>query len=125
MMASCGVGQNDQYACQADTPNLDRITASLDEMRDTTSRMMSRVHNIESEMQTEAMWAAVDFIQSDGWALSVLSSTGQTVHEWGVIADACVRPCINVEAIHPTSSDCRSVSVGVTGHVLCGSRERQ
>ena len=127
MLAACehGPGAVDPYTCQADTPNLDRITAALDQMDETTHRMAVRVHNIESEMQSEALWAAVDFIEDDGWTLSVLAGDGVAVHEWGTIAPACVGPCLDPEADTPLSDDCRAVGVGSTGHILCGSRERQ
>lgn len=99
--------------------------AALDEMDDTANALSDRVHRIESELQGEALWAAVDFIHSDGWALGVLASNGSPVHEWGTIAADCIRPCIDPEAEPAPSDDCRAVAVGSTGHILCGSRERQ
>jgi hypothetical protein len=123
-VVSCGYAP-EPYTCQADTPNLDRITAALDQMDATANRLATRVHNIESEIQTESLWAAVHFIEEGGWSLSVLAPDGVVVHEWGAIASECVRPCIDTESYQRETKDCRSIPVGTTGMVLCGSREVQ
>lgn len=99
--------------------------AALDEMDDTANLLSERVHRIESELQSEALWAAVGFIHKDGWSLGVLAADGASIHEWGTIAPDCIRPCIDPEAEPASSDDCRAVAVGSTGHILCGSRERQ
>lgn len=98
--------------------------AALDEMDDTANDLSERVHRIESELQGDALYAAVEFIHGDGWVLGVLAADGSTVYEWGAIADDCMRPCIDPEAVPAFSDDCRAVAVGSTGHILCGSRER-
>ena len=108
-----------------DTPNLDRIVAALDEMDDTANDLSERVHRIQNELQSDALWAAVEFIHRDGWALSVVSAEGVAVHEWGTVSPECLRPCIDLEAEPSPSADCRGIAVGSTGHILCGSREHQ
>lgn len=112
-----------QGYCTPDTPNLDLIVAALDHMDDTANDLSERVHRIESELQSEALWAAVEFIHEDGWALSVVASDGTLAHTWGQVNADCVRFCLDESAEPPFETQCRGVPVGATGHVLCGSRE--
>jgi hypothetical protein len=104
-------------------PNLDRIHAAIERLDEDTESMLARVHNLESELQSEALHAAVDFIADDGWALAVVASTGQMVHEWGALTGDCARACVDEYAEPSMDVTCRGVPVGNTGHVLCGSRE--
>jgi hypothetical protein len=124
MLAGCEGGYS-QTACASDlpTPNLDRIQAAVTRLNDDTESMLARVHNLESELQGEALHAAVDFIGDDGWALAVVASTGEMVHEWGALTGDCARACLDEHAEPSSNTDCRGVPVGNTGHVLCGSRE--
>jgi hypothetical protein len=124
MLVGCGQGYS-ETACASDlpTPNLDRINAAIERLDDDTASMLARVHNLESELQGEALHAAVDFISDDGWALAVVASTGQMVHEWGVLTGDCARACVDEYAEPSLDLDCRGVPVGNSGHVLCGSRE--
>jgi len=85
--------------------------------------MLARVHNLESELQGEALHAAVDFMGDDGWALAVVASSGEKVHEWGALTGDCARSCVDEFAEPSLDIDCRGVPVGNSGHVLCGSRE--
>lgn len=124
MLLGCERGYS-ETACATDlpTPNLDRIHVALDRIDDTTASMLARVHDLESQLQGEALHAAVDFIGDDGWSLAVVASTGEMVHEWGAVAAGCTRVCIDERAEPVGNTDCRGVPVGNTGHVLCGSRE--
>ena len=85
--------------------------------------MLSRVHNLERDLQGEALHAAVDFMGDDGWALAVVVGAGEKIHEWGTLADDCARACLDEHAEPLMNMDCRGVPVGNSGYVLCGSRE--
>ena len=112
-------------ACASDapTPNLDRINAAIERLDEDTASMLARVHNLESELQGEAIHAAVTFIGEDGWALAVVSETGQSVHEWGILSEDCARACVDGRASSSMAVACRGVPVGGTSYVLCGSRD--
>jgi len=124
MLVGCEQGYS-ETACASDlpTPNLDRINAAIERIDEDTESMLARVHNLESELQGEALHAAVDFIGGDGWALAVVAGTGQMVHEWGALTGDCARACVDEYAEPLLSAECRGVPVGHSGHVLCGSRE--
>ena len=124
MLVGCEQGYS-ETACASDlpTPNLDRINAAIERLDEDTESMLARVHNLESELQGEALHAAVDFISDDGWSLAVVASTGQMVHEWGALTGDCARSCVDEFAEPGLDFDCRGVPVGNSGHVLCGSRE--
>jgi hypothetical protein len=124
MLAGCENGHS-ETACASDIPmpNLERINAAISRLDEDTVSMLARVHNLESELQGEALHAAVDFIADDEWALAVVASTGQMVHEWGALSSACAQACIDKHAESSLDFDCRGVPVGNSGHVLCGSRE--
>jgi hypothetical protein len=104
-------------------PNLDRINAAIERLDEDTASMLARVHNLESELQGEAIHAAVTFIGEDGWALAVVSETGQAVHEWGILSEDCARACVDGHASLSMTVACRGVPVGSTSYVLCGSRD--
>lgn len=124
MLVGCENGYS-ETACASDLPmpNLERIHAAISRLDEDTESMLARVHNLESELQGEALHAAVDFISDDGWALAVVASTGQMVHEWGALSSACARACIDEHAEPSLDLDCRGVPVGNSGHILCGSRD--
>lgn len=124
MLAGCENGHL-ETACASDLPmpNLERINAAISRLDEDTVSMLARVHNLESELQGEALHAAVDFIADDEWALAVVASTGQMVHEWGALSSVCAQACIDEHAELSLDFDCRGVPVGNSGHVLCGSRE--
>lgn len=105
------------------TPNIDRINAALDKMDGSMRSVSERVHDIQSKVQSEALWAYVAFLREDKWSLAVLSSDGMVVHQWGQIDPECARPCLDGAADNPAGTQCRSVPVGSTGYILCGSRD--
>lgn len=102
------------------TPNLDRIAAEVAKIDDATEQIAKRVHHIESEIQSEALRAAVDFIHDDGWSLAVVDRSGELHHSWGIVSETCLDACAEAKD-EPLPFGCRGVPVGVTGHVLCGS----
>lgn len=126
MVVACE-GSSSVATCVLDlpTPNLDRINTALERLDEDTASMLARVHNLDSELQGEAIHAAVTWIGEDGWALAVVSETGQAVHEWGTLAEDCARACVDGHAESSLAVTCRGVPVGSTSYVLCGSREAQ
>lgn len=126
MVVACE-GSSSVAECVLDlpTPNLDRINTALERLDEDTASMLARVHNLDLELQGEAIHAAVTWIGEDGWALAVVSETGQAVHEWGTLAEDCAWACVDGHAESSLAVTCRGVPVGSTSYVLCGSREAQ
>lgn len=112
---------------------------SLDELRDVTDRVSAQtqelaaaVAEIRDEWGDEALGASLAFAEADGWTVGILSQDGVIDPFGGDMSGDCSGVCqtaAKAGAIDGTVAlgsgivvQCRGVSLGWSGSVLCGER---